>query len=400
MSQHPLYTLSTKNGSADPSLLRTLIDALPEQVYVKDTQGRYLLNNLAHVRALGAASSEELAGKSDFDFYPEELAERYRADERKLTRSGRALIGKEEPSVDGEGNERRHSTTKVPLRDGNGEIVGLVGTTRDVTERRRTEEALKESEERFRTAFEDSPIGVALVGLDGRRFRVNQALCEMLGYPEEELCSEKYLEHIHPDDREISSKHRRETLEKGEGSYILERRYIHAEGHTVWNLTSVSLIQDSEGNPSHLVCLHQDITERKEAEEQLRKSEERFRSLARNATDLITVLEEDGTICYESPTIERILGYLPEERIGKNAFDYLHPEDKDRSKATFAEALNNPGQVQRPVEFRLRRKDGTWRHMETTRTNLLNDPAGKGVVANSRDITERRRAGGALWGGA
>jgi PAS domain S-box-containing protein len=214
----------------------------------------------------------------------------------------------------------------------------------------------------------------------------------MLGYPEEELCSEKYLEHIHPDDREISSKHRRETLEKGEGSYILERRYLHADGHTVWNLTSVSLIQDSQGNPSHLVCLHQDITERKEAEEKLMQSEERFRSLIQNASDIITILDSDGTIRYESPAVERLLGYHPEERVGEKAFDYLHPEDRSRVESTFADALENPGEVQAPVEFRLRNKDGSWRRMETTRTNLLDDPAVKGVVANSRDITERRQA--------
>jgi PAS domain S-box-containing protein len=652
MSQSFLHKLSAKDALDDSSLLRTLIDTLPEQVYVKDTEGRYVLNNLAHVRALGAASPDDVAGKSDFDFYPEELAERYRVDEREVLDSGRPLIGKEEPSVDGEGNERRHSTTRVPLRDGNGEIVGLLGVTWDETERRLAEEALKESEERFRTAFEDAPIGVALVDLDGRRFRVNRALCEMLGYSEEKLCSEKYLEHIHPEDREISSNHFRQTLEERVGTYTLERRYIHAEGHAVWNLTSVSLIQDAQGNPSHFVCLHQDITDRKEVETKLRKSEarlaeaqriarlgswewdvktgesswsdetfriygyepkqfvptvdtlmelvhpderelvrknidaalyegesydfehrivrpdgeervvhrqaevlfdeeegeplwmigtvhditerkqaeeeieqlnrqnqlilnsagegiygldrqgkttfanpaaarltgwdvedligrhqhdvmhhtkpdgttypseecpiyaalqdgttrrvtdevfwrkdgtnfpveyvstpireqdeivgavvvfedvterkqteealkeseERFQSLVRNATDLITVLEEDGTIRYESPTIERILGYLPEERIGKNAFDYLHPDDEDSSKATFAEALDNPGKVQRPVELRLRHKDGSWRHMETTRTNLLDDSAVKGVVANSRDITERRQA--------
>jgi PAS domain-containing protein len=102
-----------------------LIDSLPEQVYVKDTEGRYLLNNLAHVRALGAASPEKVAGKSDFDFYPKELAERYRADEREVLVSGRTLIDKEELSVDGEGNQRWHSTTKVALREGRGEIVGL-----------------------------------------------------------------------------------------------------------------------------------------------------------------------------------------------------------------------------------------------------------------------------------
>ena len=90
-----------------------------------------------------------------------------------------------------------------------------VTAIRDITERKETEEKLRESEERSRGAFEDAPIGVALVDLDGRRFRVNRALCEMLGHSEEELLSKDYLEHIHPDDREISLKHLRETLEKG-----------------------------------------------------------------------------------------------------------------------------------------------------------------------------------------
>ncbi len=91
---------------------------------------------------MGAAIPEEIAGKSDADFYPEELAERYRADEQEILCSGRPLIDKEEPSVDGEGNERRHSTTKVPVRDGNGQIVGLLGVSRDVTEQKEAEEEL------------------------------------------------------------------------------------------------------------------------------------------------------------------------------------------------------------------------------------------------------------------
>src|SRR5918992_2552436 len=151
MSQNPLYSLPAKGELDGSTLLRILVDSLPEQFYVKDTEGRYLFNNLAHVRALGAESPEGIAGKSDFNFYPKEFAERYRADEREVIRSGKPLVAKEEPSVAGECNERWHSTTKVPLRDGNGEIVGLVGITRDVTERKGIEEALRESEDCFRS---------------------------------------------------------------------------------------------------------------------------------------------------------------------------------------------------------------------------------------------------------
>ncbi len=155
------------------------------------------------------------------------------------------------------GGEERvvHRQAKV-YSDEEGKPSWMVGTVHDITERIEAEARLRESQERFRTAFEDAPIGVALVGLDGRRLRVNRALCEMLGYTEEELLGEDYAQVIHPDDQQISAHNLRRVLERGQGSYTLERRYVHSEGHEVWNLTSVSLIQDSQGKPSHLVCLH------------------------------------------------------------------------------------------------------------------------------------------------
>jgi diguanylate cyclase (GGDEF)-like protein/PAS domain S-box-containing protein len=156
------------------------------------------------------------------------------------------------------------------VHDQEGEPLYFISQIQDITERKRAEEALKESEEKFRITFEDAPIGVAFIDLDGRRFKANRALCEMLGCSEEDLLGENYLEHVHPDDREMSTEHFHGTLEEGAGSYELERRYIRVDGHVVWNLTSVSLIRDSKGNPSYFVCLHQDITERKEAEKRLK----------------------------------------------------------------------------------------------------------------------------------
>ncbi len=394
MTQNPLRDLSEKYGLDTSNLLHALVDDLPDQVYVKDTEGRYLFNNAKHVEALGAVSSEEVAGKSDFDFYPKELAERYRADEEEVVKSGQPLVCREEPSVDEDGNKTWHLSMKVPLRNGSGEIVGLVGMTRDVTERKRAEEklreseeryrtvveqsmegiwlfdpdtkqvlesnaafqemlgysteelqemtnydfvahsredidsavqhilqerrgyfgerkyrrkdgvvldvevsgtvipyqgkeavcavardlterkqaeeALKESEERFRSAFEDAPIGVALVDLDRSHLRVNRAFCEMLGYSEEELLEKSHSEIVHPDDREKSTDRIHEILEEGAEPYALERRYLHADGRVVWSLSNISLVRDSRGEPSHFVCLHQDITERKELEERLR----------------------------------------------------------------------------------------------------------------------------------
>jgi diguanylate cyclase (GGDEF)-like protein/PAS domain S-box-containing protein len=153
--------------------------------------------------------------------------------------------------------------------DEEGEPLRMVGTIHDITEQKEAEEALRKSEERFRSAFEDAPIGVAFVGLDRSHLRVNRAYCQMLGYSEEELRNKPHPDLVHPDDREESTDRIQEILEEGAEPYALERRYIHADGHVVWSLSNISLIRDSEGEPSHFVCLHQDITDRKELEKRL-----------------------------------------------------------------------------------------------------------------------------------
>jgi len=120
------------------NLLRTLVDNLPDYIYVKDAEGRFILGNAAVVRQMGVASPDELVGKTDFDFFPRDLAERYYAEEQEIIRSGRGLYEHEGPTVDG-GRERWVSTTKVPLRDAQGRVIGFVGLGRDITERKAAE---------------------------------------------------------------------------------------------------------------------------------------------------------------------------------------------------------------------------------------------------------------------
>ncbi|MFQ6042445.1 MAG: PAS domain-containing protein, partial [Candidatus Poribacteria bacterium] len=122
------------------NLLRTIIDNLPDYIYVKDTEGRYLVSNIAHVRFLGAATLDEVVGKTVFELFPRELAAQYHADDREIIRSGQPLLNREERSVDGTGNSIWNLTTKVPLRDSHRKIIGLVGIARDITERKRAEE--------------------------------------------------------------------------------------------------------------------------------------------------------------------------------------------------------------------------------------------------------------------
>ncbi len=149
---YSLYQITVLTGrrqaeealAEERNLLRTLIDNLPDYLFVKDTESRFIVNNLAHLRLMGATTQDEVIGKTDFDIFPRELAEQYYADEQKVIQSGQPLPSREEYTVDTQGRKQWLLTTKVPLRDSKGEITGLVGISRDITE---LNEALRREQE-------------------------------------------------------------------------------------------------------------------------------------------------------------------------------------------------------------------------------------------------------------
>ena len=131
--------------------------------------------------------------------------------------------------------------------------------------------------------------------------------------------------------------------------------------------------------------------ERERAQKSLEESEERFRSLVMNSSDMITVFAPDGTRLYASPSTERVLGYKPEGMLGGSAFELVHPDDAPRVREEFAKRARTPG-TGWPFEFRARHADGSWRVFESIGANLLDDPSVGGLVFNARDITDRKRA--------
>jgi diguanylate cyclase (GGDEF)-like protein/PAS domain S-box-containing protein len=151
----------------------------------------------------------------------------------------------------------------------------------------------------------------------------------------------------------------------------------------------MSLGETFEDGERLFTAIIRDVTERKKLEKVIKESEEHFCSLVWYSSDIITILEADGTVRYVSPTVERITGDKSEEQIGTNAFDSVHPNDRERALATFAEVLKRPG-LHPPLEFRVLHRNGSWRYLEHVANNLLDDPAVRGVVVTSRDVTERK----------
>ena len=256
-----------------------LFESVRDAVLVAEAEtGQIVLWNSTATQILGYSQSEALRKRWDV-LVPERFKAQCRAGMAHYRDTGHgpyidAHTVLELPALHKSGEEINIEITLSaiePVHDLVGDSKRLVlAIIRDITERKQTEEALKESEERFRTAFEDAPIGVALIGLNGRYLRVNRALCEMVGYSEEELLEKTALDLTHPDDLRATAERMRQVLEEGPGSYTIEKRYVCADGQVVWILSSVSLIQDPQGKPSHFISLAQDISDRKALEEQLK----------------------------------------------------------------------------------------------------------------------------------
>lgn len=256
------------------NLLRTLIDSLPDRIYAKDTEGRFILKNEADARQMGAASTHEIIGKTDFDYYSAELAAQYHADDQAVIQSGQPLINREEPSLDAAGNPGWILTTKVPLRDEQGKAIGLVGIGRDISERKRVEDELRRSEMALTKAQRVAHVGSWVWHTQTNRLEWSDEMYRIFDIDKDSFDGDlgTVIERaIHPDDRAAVNRANASVI-NDKTPVPLEYRLVRTDG-TIRTVRGEAgeLILDSDGNPQTLSGVVQDITERKRAEDNLRK---------------------------------------------------------------------------------------------------------------------------------
>jgi PAS domain S-box-containing protein len=265
----------------------------------------------------------------------------------------------------------------------------LVYMLLEIRRRKRAEDALQESEILFRSTFEQAAVGVAHVSLEGRFIRVNQRFCDIVGYSKEEMLPLTFQDITYPEDLDMDLNYVRQVLEGLIDTYSMEKRYIRKDGYLAWVNLTVSLLRAATGKPMHFISVVEDITERKQTEEALRKSEELLRLITDNMSDMIRVTDLKGDNLFTSPSHFKSLGYRPEEWVGKSAFDIIHPDDLENVIKAFSEGLA----ANRPVslEYRVRHADGHYVWLETV-GDLLRDAQGNvtAVVMSSRDISQRK----------
>ena len=394
--------------------LRTLIDSLPDRIYIKDRQSRFLVNNPAHVQALGATCQDEVIGKTDLDIFPAKMARQKFNDEQELMKSGQALDREESAVNPRTGETRWLQTTKVPLRDKQGVVVGLMGISRDITERKLAEEDLRrartELEKRvaertteiiqerrlLRTLIDNLPDCIYAKDAAGRKTMANAAdlknlrcktEAEAVGKTDFDLFPPAVAEKFWADDQKVI---------QGQAVINREEYFVNDEGEKRWLLTSKLPLRDENGKITGLVGIGSDITERKLAEEALARERSLLRTLIDNLPDCVYAKDAAGRKILANPAdLINLRCKTEAEAIGKTDFDLFPRDIAEKFWADDQKVIQGVPVINR-AEYVLDENGGK-RWLLTSKLPLRDqDGTIAGLVGIGRDITEQKEAEDAL----
>ena len=313
--------------------LRTLIDNLPDSIYIKDAFGRKIITNHIDLQLIGAESEKEVLGKTDLEIFSGDLGLRGYADDMEVIKTGNAIFNREDCFFEKDGEPVWLLTSKVPLRNELGEISGLLGIGRIVTDRKKSEEALKLSNERY--VYATKATFDAIWDWD----IVNDYLYWGEGY--EKIFGYKILDkienhinsfdNIHPDDRKLVFNGIDKLIEGTGLNWTCEYRYLKANKEYAYVQDKAIIIRDYSGKAVRMIGAMQDITERKLAEEAIKKIQNKFTNLINTVDGIVWEADaETFQFTFVSQHAEKILGYSTAQWINEPGFwaSHIHPDDR------------------------------------------------------------------------
>ncbi|MBX3006770.1 MAG: PAS domain S-box protein [Melioribacteraceae bacterium] len=360
-----------------------LMDSVTEAIYFKDIQSRFIGMNKSQAKRFGLTDISEALGKTDFDFFSVEHAQKAFDDEQKIISTGKPLIDLEEEEVWPDGSLSWVSTTKMPLKDYSGKIVGTFGISKIITDRKLAEKALRESEAKFRSYIEHSPVSIFIVNAQGKYIEVNKAACNLLGYSEEELLNLSIKDIVSPNGIVTAFEHFKQVQTKGFASS--EILHLHKSGREFWAIITAVKISDNRFM-GHAI----DISERIEYENKLKENEERFRGIIDTSIDGFWVATVDGIIKEVNTAYCSMTGFSADQIVNKHISNFDATEDRE-------DVLNHTKKVIERGSDRFKSKhicaDGSILLVEISVYFLLKQNS---LLVFIRNITDRENAINAL----
>ncbi|MEH2219021.1 MAG: PAS domain S-box protein [Nostoc sp.] len=368
--------------------LQALITASPRAIFTLDLEGNVKIWNPAAERMFGWTEAEVIDRPNPI-FLDDQLEEYNTLQQSIFQGTTYTRVELRRSKKDGTAIDIVFSA--APLHDSDDSINGMVAVIADITYQKQQEEQVRLLQSVVVNTNDAVVITEAQpVGEPGPNIiYVNEAFTRITGYSLQEVLGKtpRILQGAKTSRAELDKVWT--ALSRWEPVTVQVINY-RKDGSEFWNEFSIVPVADKTGWYTHWISVQRDITGRKQAEQALRQSEERFRSLIENALDIVKILDVDGSIRYESPSVEKVLGYPPAELIGKNLLDYIHQDDFVNIYHSFIHAIEN-SEVTALIEFRCRHKDGSWRMLEAISQKFLDNTADTKIMVNCRDITERKR---------
>lgn len=373
-TKHSAFTMNEKRFYA-------FMDELPGLCWIADDHNFLRYANKCFFDTLHLTT--EVVGKPLEEIFGQEIARNAQMNNQDVLKSGE---NKEfhQTVRDKNGHPQYYKTYKFPFKDEEGGMVGAVAF--NVTKRIKLEEELYQSEAQFKQAFEHSLVGMALISPQGKWERVNRSLCQMLGYTEDEMKTLSIQDLTHPEDL-IESQSILEDLAVGKIEEVkYEKRYVHKNGSPIWVVIAATMLYDSAGKALHYVSQIEDITKRKEIENDLVLSEKKYRTIFENVQDVFYQTDQEGIVTEISPSIAQHSGYDRTEIIGKAVgVFYYYPQDRER----IIEQLRINGAVI-DFEVRLKTKEEELRYASVNAKLIIENGLITGTEGSMRDVTRRK----------
>ena len=375
----------------------TLVEAIPDAIFFKDDEGRHLLVNEACEELIGL-QKEMIIGKTDGQLLPPDLAEHCRRSDQETIKRAKPTRFEEEMIMN-TGEQVFLETMKVALFDDKGNVTGLVGISRDTTEHKMVEEALREERDKAQKYLDIAAVMIIAIDAEGEVTLINKKGCDVLGYKEEEIIGKNWFDNFLPERLRDTVKAVSHQLLAGEiePTEYYENPVLTKSGHErliAWHNT---VLRDEAGNIVGHLSSGTDITERKQAENALRDSEDRYRNLVETIPHGIQEIDVDGTITFANRAHGMIHGYAPEELVGLSALE-LVASDKERwALGAYLGELIQKQPEPSPYVGQNVTKDGRAIDVQVD-WDYRRDSNGlvTGFISVLTDITERQRAKGAL----
>ncbi|MBW2651071.1 MAG: PAS domain S-box protein [Deltaproteobacteria bacterium] len=366
---------------------RSVVENSHDGILIVGEDYRFTYVNDMFCRIVGYPN-DEIVGQ-DFTKFIDEEGKKLVADRYKRRQAGKKLPPRYEFNVvRKDGTKRRVEISPAISKDSKGK-VRTIAQILDITDRRRTEESLRKSEERFRTIFESQEEGYCELDLAGRFTFFNETMLRIMGFPAEELMGMSYKEYTSPEIAKRLYGIFNKIYRTGESAKITDYEFTRKDGGKRTMELSTYLIRDEKGNPVGFSDIVRDVTKRKQMEALLVKSEERFRNLVENMSEIIYTADEKGILNYVSPAVEQVTGYKPSEITGRSLVEFLHPEDVSRVADRFLKIISG---VTDPSEYRLLIKSGETVWVRTHSRPIYKNNRIVGIQGVLTDITDRRRA--------